>query len=123
MFVRPARDSTKSGLLVEDVIEPPVWAESAAALGGADNKSRRTFDTVRGHDWIVGLLYMACDILCWIVLYGIVAYVRRDQFFVSPFEFVLVDCVALAVILQALYIVRPVAAGMLMALWTGLLIR
>ena len=66
---------------------------------------------------------MACDILCWIVLYGIVAYVRRDQFFVSPFEFVLVDCVALAVILQALYIVRPVAAGMLMALWTGLFIR
>jgi len=123
MFVRPARDSTKSGLLVDDVIEPPVWAESAAALGGADNKSRRTFDTVRGHDWIVGLLYMACDILCWIVLYGIVAYVRRDQFFVSPFEFVLVDCVALAVILQALYIVRPVAAGMLMALWTGLFIR
>jgi exopolysaccharide biosynthesis polyprenyl glycosylphosphotransferase len=48
---------------------------------------------------------MVCDILCWVVLYGIVAYVRRDQFFVSPFEFVLVDCVVLAVILQALYIV------------------
>jgi exopolysaccharide biosynthesis polyprenyl glycosylphosphotransferase len=48
---------------------------------------------------------MVCDILCWVVLYGIVAYVRRDQFFVSPFEFVLVDCVVLAVILQALYII------------------
>jgi trk system potassium uptake protein TrkA len=39
------------------------------------------------------------------VLYGIVSYIRRDEFFASPFEFVLVDCVALAVIVQALYIV------------------
>jgi len=90
---------------MDDLIEPPVWAESASALAGADKKSRRTFNTVRGHDWIVGLLYMMCDILCWVVLYGIVGYIRRDEFFVSPFEFVLVDCVVLAVILQALYIV------------------
>ena len=105
MFVRPLQNPTKSGLLVEDVIEPPVWEESASALDGADKKSRRTFHTVRVHDWIVGLLYLVCDILCWVVLYGIVAYIRRDQFFVSPFEFVLVDGVVLAVILQALYIV------------------
>ena len=105
MFVRPSQNPTKSELLVEDVIEPPVWAESAAALDRTNKKSRRSFKNVRGHDWIVSLLYVACDILCWVVLYGIVAYIRRDQFFVSPFEFVLVDCVALAVILQALYIV------------------
>src|SRR5919106_3942649 len=105
MFVRASQNPTKSGLLVDDVIEPPVWTESVSALGGADEKSRRTRNTVRGRDWIVGLLYMVCDILCWVVLYGIVAYVRRDQFFVSPFEFVLVDCVVLAVILQALYII------------------
>jgi exopolysaccharide biosynthesis polyprenyl glycosylphosphotransferase len=105
MFVRPSQNPTKSALLVEDVIEPPVWAESASALGAADKKARRPFSAVRGHDWIVGLLYLVCDILCWVVLYGIVGYIRRDQFFVSPFEFVLVDCVVLAVILQALYIV------------------
>jgi exopolysaccharide biosynthesis polyprenyl glycosylphosphotransferase len=105
MFVRPSQNPTKSKLLVDDVIEPPVWTESTSALAGADKKSRRTFNTVRGHDWIVGLLYMVCDILCWVVLYGIVGYIRRDEFFVSPFEFVLVDCVVLAVILQALYIV------------------
>jgi exopolysaccharide biosynthesis polyprenyl glycosylphosphotransferase len=105
MFVRPSQNPTKSELLGDDLIEPPVWAESASALGGTDKKSRRTFNTVRGHDWIVGLLYMVCDILCWVVLYGIVGYIRRDEFFVSPFEFVLVDCVVLAVILQALYIV------------------
>jgi hypothetical protein len=105
MFVRPSQNPTKAEMLVEDVIEPPVWAESASAVADADKKSRRTFRASRGHDWIVGLLYMGCDILCWVVLYGIVSYIRRDEFFASPFEFVLVDCVALAVILQALYIV------------------
>ena len=94
-----------SELSVVDVIEPPVWAESAGALDRTDKKSRRTFNTVRGNDWIVGLFYLGCDILCWVVLYGIVSYIRRDEFFASPFEFMLVDCVALAVILQALYIV------------------
>ena len=105
MFVRPSQNSTKSELLVNDVIEPPVWAESVSALGRTDKKSRRTFNTARDHEWIVGLLYLVCDILCWVVLYGIVSYIRRDEFFVSPFEFVLVDGVVLAVILQALYIV------------------
>ena len=105
MVVRPSQNHTKADLLVEDVIEPPVWAESASALGGADSKSRRPFSAVRGHDWIVGLLYLVCDILCWVVLYGVVGYIRRDQFFVSALEFLLVDGVVLAVILQALYIV------------------
>jgi exopolysaccharide biosynthesis polyprenyl glycosylphosphotransferase len=105
MFVQPSQNPTKSKLLVNGLIEPPVWAESASTLSGTDTKSRRTFDAIRGHDWIVSLLYMVCDILCWVVLYGIVGYIRRDQFFVSPLEFLLVDGVVLAVILQALYIV------------------
>src|SRR6266576_5153171 len=105
MFARPSQNPTQSKLLVDDLIEPPVWKESASALGSADKKSRRTFRSVGDHDWIAALLYMACDMICWVVLYGIVGYVRRDQFFVSPFEFVLVDCVVLAVILQALYII------------------
>lgn len=105
MFDRPSQNPVKSHLLVEDVIEPPVWTESAGTSDSADKRSGRTLSTVRGHDWIVGLLFLACDIVCWVGLYGIVSYIRRDEFFASPFEFVLVDCVALAVILQALYIV------------------
>jgi exopolysaccharide biosynthesis polyprenyl glycosylphosphotransferase len=105
MFVRPSKNPTKSDLLVEDVIEPPVWEESASALSSADKESRRTLRRVADHDWIAALLYMVCDVVCWVALYGIVGYLRRDQFFVSPFEFVLVDCVVLAVILQALYII------------------
>jgi len=105
MFIRPSQNLTNSKLLVDDVLEPPVWTESVPTLSRTDNKSRRTLSIVRGHDWIVGLLYMTCDILCWVVLYGAVSYIRRDEFFVSPFEFMLVDCVVLVVILQALYIV------------------
>src|SRR6266567_7662208 len=105
MFIRPSQNLTNSKLVVDDVLEPPVLTESVPTLSRTDNKSRRTLSIVRGHDWIVGLLYMTCDILCWVVLYGAVSYIRRDEFFVSPFEFMLVDCVVLAVILQALYIV------------------
>src|SRR4030095_11287778 len=105
MFVRPSKNPTKSDLLVEDVIEPRVWAESSSTLRAADWKSRRPFSAVCGHDLIVGLLYLVCDILCWVMLYGVVGYIRRDQFFVSPLEFLLVDGVVLAVILQALYII------------------
>src|SRR5881227_4112597 len=102
MFARPSQNPTQSKLLVDDLIEPPVWKEPASALGSADKELRRTLRNVGHHDWIAALLYMGCDMVCWVVLYGIVGYVRRDQFFVSPFEFVLVDCVVLAVILQAL---------------------
>src|SRR5438874_9482573 len=105
MFARPSQNPTQSKLLVDDLIEPPIWKEPASALGSADKELRRTLTSVGHHDWIAALLYMGCDMVCWVVLYGIVGYVRRDRFFVSLFEFVLVDCVVLAVILQALYII------------------
>src|SRR5213080_1383230 len=105
MFSRPSQNPPQSKLLVEDLSEPPVWDESAFSLGSVDKKSRGTLRSIGDHDWIAALLYVVCDTVCWVVLYGIVGYIRRDQFFVSPFEFVLVDCVVLAVILQALYII------------------
>ena len=51
------------------------------------------------------MLYMTCDIVCWIALYGFVGYLRRDAFLSSTLEFLLVDCIALSVIVQALYII------------------
>src|SRR5438046_6066909 len=105
MSARSSQNLSQSKFLAEDLSEPPAWEEAAAALSSADKKSRGTLRSIRDHDWITAVLCTICDILCWVVLYGIVGYIRRDQFFVSPFEFVLVDCVVLAVILQAIYIV------------------
>src|SRR5689334_2925793 len=65
----------------------------------------RPFAKGRHHEWVTGFLYGVCDVVCWIALYAVVGYLRRDAFFVSAFEFVLVDCVVLAVIIQALYII------------------
>src|SRR5438046_2633382 len=105
MFARPSQNPTQSKLLVDDLSEPPAWEESAAALSSADKKSGGSLRSIGDHDWITAVLCTLCDIVCWVALYGIVGYVRRCHLFVSPFEFVRVDCVVLAVILQALYII------------------
>src|SRR4029450_5946202 len=105
MFARPSQNLPPSRVSVEDLSEPAVLEESAPPLRSVDKKSRGTLRSMGNHDWITAVLYIVCDIVCWVLLYGVVGYIRRDQFFVSPFEFVLVDCVVLAVILQALYII------------------
>src|SRR5438876_235645 len=105
MFARPSQNLHQSKLSIEDLSEPRVWEESAPASESVDKRRREALRSVADHDWITAVLCMVCDIVYWVVLYGIVGYVRRDQFFVSPFEFLLVDCVVLAVILQALYII------------------
>lgn len=67
---------------------------------------RGTFaSSVAAQDWVFGLALAAADILSWIVIYGIISYIRRDLFFVSPFEFVLVDVIQVAVICQALFMI------------------
>ena len=88
-------------LLVDDSIEPAPWIESATA----SPRLRRAFSKIRGQDWTAAILLLVCDIVFWVALYGFVSFARRDQFFVDPFEFVLVDCVVLAVIIQTLYII------------------
>src|SRR5712691_6761503 len=104
MFVQESSKSAQTDVFVDDSIEMPSWenrTQSTAELVGP----RRILARVRDHDWTVGLLYAFCDVVCWVLLYAFVGYMRRDAFFVSPIEFVLVDCITLIVIVQALYIV------------------
>ena len=78
----PVQQSPKEArpkLLADGLIEPSVWPEPAAAM-----EKRRAFSKIRSHDWSTALLFIACDIVCWVVLYGFVGYARRDAFFVSP---------------------------------------
>src|SRR5215469_5858948 len=105
MFARPLQNPGQSKLLVNDQTKLPVLEKSAPAFGNANKRSRSTLRSIGDHDWIAAAIYLVCDIMCWVLLYGMVGYIRRDQFFVSPFEFMLVDCVVLVVIAQALYIV------------------
>ena len=88
------------------LIQPPLWPEADTITFPRERESRsRIFASIRGHEWITALLFMVCDIVCWILLYGLVGFTRRDAFFLSALEFVLVDCLLLVVIIQALYIV------------------
>jgi FlaA1/EpsC-like NDP-sugar epimerase len=92
MFAPESTKTSQPGLFVDESHD---WQE------GDEEAKRR----IREHDWVVGLLYAACDVVSWIVLYGFVSYVRRDAFFTGPFEFFLVDLITVAVLLQALYII------------------
>jgi exopolysaccharide biosynthesis polyprenyl glycosylphosphotransferase len=87
------------------MVKPSTLREYASPAVSDANQSRSGFRKLREHDWIVAPFYVGCDVVCWILLYGVVGYIRRDQFFATPFEFVLVDCIVVVVIIQALYIV------------------
>jgi exopolysaccharide biosynthesis polyprenyl glycosylphosphotransferase len=104
MFVQESSKSAQTDVFVDDSREAPAWKNQTQATGERV-EPKRIIARVRDHDWTVGLLYAFCDIVCWVSLYAFVGYMRRDAFFVSAFEFVLVDCITLIVIVQALYIV------------------
>ena len=57
------------------------------------------------YDWTIGVLTFLIDLVSWIVIYGIISYLRRDQFFVGPLEFLLVDVIQVGVICQALFMI------------------
>jgi exopolysaccharide biosynthesis polyprenyl glycosylphosphotransferase len=105
MIAQPSINTARSEVLIDDLIEPPILEAEPAANPAGDQKFGQRFLKILGHDWIAALTCMTCDILCWVLLYSLIGYIRRDQFFVTPFEFVLVDCVVVAVILQSLYII------------------
>jgi exopolysaccharide biosynthesis polyprenyl glycosylphosphotransferase len=68
-------------------------------------KSRGARSRLAGYDWGAGLLCLALDVLSWILIYGAITYLRRDQFLVGPFEFLLVDVIQVVVICQALFMI------------------
>jgi exopolysaccharide biosynthesis polyprenyl glycosylphosphotransferase len=104
MFAEESSKPPQANVFVEDSSEAAPW-ECRDQPAGERVEAKRIIARARDHDWTVGLLCALCDIVCWVLVYGFVGYMRRDAFFVSAFEFVLVDCIMLIVIMQALYIV------------------
>ena len=105
MLTQEPAKAARSDVFVEEVVETPAWEQPVAVAAQVVHERKRLFAKIAEHDWIVALFYVGCDIVCWVLLYGIVGYLRRDQFFTTPLEFVLVDCIVVAVILQSLYII------------------
>ena len=104
MFAEESSKPPQANVFVEDSSEAAPW-ECRDQPARERVEAKRIIARARDHDWTVGLLCALCDIVCWVLVYGFVGYMRRDAFFVSAFEFVLVDCITLIVIMQALYIV------------------
>jgi exopolysaccharide biosynthesis polyprenyl glycosylphosphotransferase len=83
---------------------------SSAPLSGTanDQEAQRLNQKIAGvlrQEWVIALLYLFLDVATWVVLYGVIGYVRKDIFYASRLEFILIDFIQLAVIVQALYIV------------------
>jgi exopolysaccharide biosynthesis polyprenyl glycosylphosphotransferase len=100
----PSQNPATGDVFVDPAASPglPSAAESKA---GSANKSRSPASRVAGYDWGAGLFCLALDAVSWILIYGAITYLRRDQFLVGPFEFLLVDVIQVVVICQALFMI------------------
>src|SRR5437763_10614158 len=106
MFRSESTKTLQPELIMDDDLSRVAVPENDLSIvENVSDKPKRLFAKIRDHEWIIGFLYAICDVVCWVLVYATVGYLRRDAFFVNAFEFVLVDCVVLAVIIQALYIV------------------
>jgi exopolysaccharide biosynthesis polyprenyl glycosylphosphotransferase len=105
MSDRQSFSTNGSYVVVEEATTSLSRQGAASKNEPTKNRLRFVLSKVRAQDWATALLYLPCDIAGWIVLYGFVGYMRRDAFFVSPFEFVLADLVTVGVLAQALYII------------------
>src|SRR5204862_2214545 len=57
------------------------------------------------NEWLISFTLLLTDILCWVVIYGTISFLRRDFFFVGAFAFGLVGVIHLAVLCQALFLI------------------
>ena len=78
----------------------PTRASDVAAVPVRGRVSR-----FASNEWLIGAVLLLIDVVSWVGIYGLISFVRRDLFFVGPFEFVLVDVIQLAVLCQALFMI------------------
>ena len=56
-------------------------------------------------EWAIALFYLFLDVTTWILLYAAMGYARQDAFYATRLEFIIIDLIQLAIIVQALYII------------------
>jgi exopolysaccharide biosynthesis polyprenyl glycosylphosphotransferase len=81
------------------------WKSGIRPLAEPSGGRRSLRSTLATNDWTIGLALLTIDGISWILIYGLISYLRRDQFFVGPFEFILVDVIQVVVICQALFMI------------------
>src|SRR5437667_12423418 len=74
------------------------WETDSAEASAIPARRRTVLSALAASEWAVGLAVLALDVVSWILLYGVISYLRRDIFLVGPFEFVLVDVIQLVVL-------------------------
>src|SRR5688572_1802889 len=100
--MNPVQDSPMRSA-VANPPESAMWDEAAAPA--SLEKTRGLTSSMAASDWLVSLLFLAIDIISWVVIYGVTVFIRSDNFLVGPLEFLLVDIIQLAVICQALFMI------------------
>src|SRR5581483_7884220 len=74
---------------------------SEIAVAQRSGATKRLID----QEWAPGLLFFVFDVVCWIVMYGTLGFIRHDALFSSGFKFAVIDVIQLAIIVQALFII------------------
>jgi FlaA1/EpsC-like NDP-sugar epimerase len=60
---------------------------------------------IASHEWAVALVYLFLDVVAWVAIYGAISFLRQEAFQTTRFEFLFLDVIQLAIIIQALYII------------------
>jgi exopolysaccharide biosynthesis polyprenyl glycosylphosphotransferase len=94
-----------STIAIQPPQPPPRAPEQSASISQPARRKHRATLGVARQDWAVGFGLAAVDVISWILLYGFISYLRRDEFFVGPFEFLIVDVVQVVVMCQALFVI------------------
>src|SRR5438552_15616764 len=71
----------------------------------AVSRKRSALGKIIDQEWAPAILFLLFDVISWGIIYGAIIYARHDQSFSGPFEFVIVELIQLAVIVQALFII------------------
>jgi exopolysaccharide biosynthesis polyprenyl glycosylphosphotransferase len=100
----PLRDSSFSPAVAHSS-DAASWKSEPAPADDLQPRKQGAIAKLAGSDWAAGSLCLLVDIFSWIFIYGLISYLRRDLFFVGPFEFVLVDVIQLTFICQALFMI------------------
>src|SRR5437016_9572216 len=79
---------------------------SGAPPIGAGEPRLTKMARVMRQEWAPSLLIFLLDIFIWMTIYGMATYLRNDAAFSGPVEVAVIEIIQLAIIVQALFIIR-----------------